>query len=323
MLMQKTRLIDRLAGRRRFGFALAAGLVFLTAAASRVQAGNIYVPNYSFALPDIGTNSPYAAAVLQSWQQTSQPGWYSPADFDGAPWSDLAGTFYNAPDFTNSTETNTSYIGNCVGDQAAYLQVVPQVGILQVLSATFNVGKTYALTVGLIGGGGGMVEGSTFQLSLYYLDASSNMVTVAASTVTNTTAIFPADTNFVDFQVEVPGVRATDPWAGQNIGILLLATPDFYDPPQWGGYWDVGNVRLIETTALNLVNPAMTNGQLQFTVQSEPGVVFQILATTNLSLPATNWTGLGTLTNLTGSLSIVDQTAAGLGQRFYTARQAP
>ena len=79
---------------------------------------------------------------------------------------------------------------------------------------------------------------------------------------------------------------------------------------------------LVETTALNLVNPAMTNGQLQFTVQSEPNVVFQILATTNLSLPATNWTSLATLTNVTGSLPFVD-TTPGLGQRFYTAQPAP
>lgn len=82
------------------------------------------------------------------------------------------------------------------------------------------------------------------------------------------------------------------------------------------------NVRLVETTALNLVHPANTSGQLQFTVQSEPNVVFQILATTNLSLPVTNWTHLATLTNTTGSLPYVDQLTA-LARRFYTAQQLP
>jgi hypothetical protein len=282
----------------------------------------IYVPNYSFESPDIGTNSPYAAPVLDSWQEAPQPVWYEPAEFGGSPWADLMGTFYNLPNFTNSTGTNSTYIDNCDGVQAAFMFALPQVAIFQDLNAAFNVGKSYTLTVGLIGGGGDMTNGSTFQLSLYYLDASSNMDIVAASTVTNTTANFPTETHFVDFQVQVPGVQATDPWAGQNIGIQLLATPDFDDPDSWGGFWDVDDVRLIETTALSLVNPAITNGQFQLNVQSEPNVVFQILATTNLNLPVTNWTSLATLTNITGSLPFVDSTT-GLGQRFYTAQKLP
>jgi hypothetical protein len=61
---------------------------------------------------------------------------------------------------------------------------------------------------------------------------------------------------------------------------------------------------------------------LQFTVQSEPNAVFQILAATNLTLPATNWTSLATLTNVTGSLPFVNATA-GAGRRFYSAQQLP
>ena len=282
----------------------------------------IYVPNYSFASPDIGTNSPYAAPVLDSWEASPQPDWYDPEDFYNTPWADYAGTFYNVGNFTNDVATNTSYIDNCVGVQAAYLFAIPQVSISQVIGATFNAGKAYTLTAGLIGGGGDMASGSTLQLSLYYLDGSGKMVTVAATTVTNMVENFPANTHFVDFQVQVPGVNATDPWAGQNIGIQLLATPDFDDPASWGGYWDADNVRLVETTALNLVNPSITGGQLQFTVQSEPNAVFQILAATNLTLPMTNWTSLATLTNATGSLPFVDPSAA-LGQRYYTARPLP
>jgi hypothetical protein len=167
-----------------------------------------------------------------------------------------------------------------------------------------------------------MPEGSTLQLSLYYRDAASNMVTVAATTVTNTAANFPTDTRFVDFQAQVPGVKATDAWAGQNIGIQLLATPYPYDENQWGGYWDADNVRLVETTALNLASPVLTGGQLQFTVQSEPDTVFQILAAGDLTLPLSNWTSLAKLTNATGSMPFVDSTA-GAAQRFYTARRLP
>jgi hypothetical protein len=199
---------------------------------------------------------------------------------------------------------------------------MPQLAIYQDLGATFNAGKAYTLTVGLIGGGGGMAEGSTLQLSLYYRDASNNMITVAETTVTNTADNFPTNTHLVDFQVQVPGVTASDAWAGRNIGIQLLATPDFDDPAQWGGYWDAGNVVLVETTALNLASPAKTGGPMQLTVQSEPGVVCQILATGNLTQPVSNWTSLATLTNLTGSLPFVDSTA-GAGPRFYTAQQLP
>ncbi len=287
----------------------------------RLEEG-VYVPNFSFELPNIGTNSPYAAPIFDSWEESPQPDWYNPTNFGGSPWADLFGTFFNLPDFTNALGTNSSYIYNCDGVQAAFLFALPQVAIFQELDATFNVGRSYTLTVGLIGGGGGMVDDSTFQLSLFYLDDSSNMNIVAATTVTNTPANFPTDTYFADFQVQVPGVKATDPWAGKNIGIELLATPDFDDPASWGGYWDADNVRLIETTVPNLGNPVLTNGQPQFILQSEPGVAFQILATTNISLPLANWTRVATLTNITGSLPYVDQ-PAGHGQRFYTAQQLP
>jgi len=270
----------------------------------------IYVPNYSFELPNIGTNSPYAAPVFDSWEESPQPSWYNPAYFGGSPWADLFGTFYNLPDFTNSMETNSTYIYNCDGVQGAFLFALPQVAIFQDYD---SIGEDTNVA--------NHAFSATFELSLYYLDGT-NMDTVAATTVTYTPETFPTDTEFVDFQVQVPAVKATDPWAGQHMGIQLLTTPDFYNPASWGGYWDMDNVRLVETTPLSLANPAMTSGQLQFTVQSEPNVVFQILATTNLSLPLTRWTSLATLTNVTGSLPFVD-TTAGLQRRFYTAQQSP
>jgi hypothetical protein len=130
------------------------GLAAMLALAGASRAGVLYVPNYDFASPDIGTNSPYAAPVLEDWQESAQPSWYDPAYFGGSPWSDLVGTFYNLPNFTNSTATNSSYIDNCDGVQAAFMFALPQVAIFQDLGATFDIGKTYTLTAGLIGGGG-------------------------------------------------------------------------------------------------------------------------------------------------------------------------
>jgi hypothetical protein len=137
--------------------------------------------------------------------------------------------------------------------------------------------------------------------------------------VTNTAENFPTDTEFVDFQVTLPPVKATDPWAGQHIGVQLQATPDFLDPTMWGGYWDADNVRLVETTPLSLGNPRLSHGQFGITVQSEPNTVFQVLATTELALPVWSWTNLGTITNLTGITDFVDTSSVGT-QRYYTAK---
>jgi hypothetical protein len=292
----------------------------------------IYVPNFSFAAPNIGTNSPYAAPLFDAWQESQPPSWYHPTNFNGAPWNQLMGTFYNLPNYTNATGSSDAYIHNCDGVQAAFLFGIPQVAIFQdyramgddtnvathAFNATYNVGKSYTLTVGLIGGGGGMPVGSTFELDLYYEGASSNMNIVAAVTVTNTPANFPTDTEFVDFQVTLPPVKATDPWAGQHIGVQLQATPDFLDPALWGGYWDADNVRLVETTPLSLGSPGLTNGQFGFTVQSEPNTVVRVLASGDLTPPVSSWTSLGTITNVTGITNFVDASGVG-GPRYYSA----
>jgi len=293
----------------------------------------IYVPNFSFESPNIGTNSPYAAPIFSAWQETSQPFWYNPTNFSGSPWYQLMGTFYNLPNYTNASGSSDSYIFNCDGVQAAFLFGIPQVGIFQdynsigndtnvathAFNAVYHVGKNYTMTVGLIGGGGGMPAGSTFELDLYYVDSSSNRSIIASTTVTNAPGAFPTDAEFVDFSVTLPPVKPMDPWAGQHIGVQLQATPDLFDPTMWGGYWDADNVRLVETTPLSLSSVGTTNGQFGFTAQSEPNVVFRVLTTSDLGAPVPTWTNLGTITNLTGMTNFVD-TSSGNKQRFYTAQ---
>jgi len=44
-----------------------------------------------------------------------------------------------------------------------------------------------------------------------------------------------------DFSLELPIVKADDAWAGMNIGIALRTAG------QPGGFWDLDNVRLIES----------------------------------------------------------------------------
>ena len=81
-------------------------------------------------------------------------------------------------------------------------------------------------------------------------------------------------------------------------------------------------MRLTETALPALTNPGVTNSQCAFTLQSQPGLRFEILASPDLTLPLSNWTSLGTLTNLTGAIPFLDP-APNLNCRFYQARQLP
>ncbi|HWY77869.1 MAG TPA: hypothetical protein VN281_19790, partial [Verrucomicrobiae bacterium] len=155
-------------------------------------------------------------------------------------------------------------------------------------------------------------------VALYYRDTSSNMVTVASTNVSYEANVFNPITHLLDFHVDVPSVNATNPWAGQNIGILFEST---VPAGSIGGVWDLDNVRLVET-APTLANLVRANGQFSFTLQSDPGLRFQILATTNVTQPSTNWTSIGTVTNVTGSTVFTDP-VTNLNTRFYRARQLP
>jgi len=279
----------------------------LMAAAGRIQAGSVYVPNGSFELP----GTAYADPMIDLWGQNP-------------PF-----TFQATGVFSNQAPTDPTYIHNMEGIQAAFMANAPTVEIYLDYDAVdwtnrthqfqskYEVGKAYDLTVGLIGGGGGMPPGATIRFGLYYRDASSNKVVVTARTITNSLALFPDKTNFVDFAVSLPGVKPTDAWAGKYIGIQLVDTSG---SPSLG-YWDVDNVRLNLTRAPMMLNAARSSGQFQFTVNSEPGAKFDILATTDVTSPLTNWTNLGTLTNTTGANVYSDTTS--LNQRFFQLHLLP
>jgi hypothetical protein len=276
------------------------------------------VPNFSFETPSVPDVSPYASPYLDYWQETPQPDYYNPAEFDNTPWQYLVGAFYN--------DTNDgAYILNADGVQCAFLQSLPEVGISQdytsfsstqsgptyAFNSTYRVGKGYNLAYSLIGGGGAMPTNATLLVNLYYRDAASNMISVASQTITNSPTLFPDNTHFVPFKLKVPPVQPNDPWAGKNIGIEFLCTVDFSD---YGGYWDVDNVKLSETVGAALTNPAVNNGQFSATLISEPGVAFNILTTTNLQ--STNWTTLETVTNNSGSIVLTDS-PTNTTQTFY------
>lgn len=212
----------------------------LLALSSTLHAQNIEVPNGSFESPNPPPGFP-ATPQVDNWQKSPQP--------DGIPlpggvtWDQLAGVFPNTP------VGAADHIGNMTGNQAAYMFAIPGVALYQSLNSTFEIGKSYGLTLDILGGGG-ITEGSSFLMSLFYLDGS-NPVTLGATPITYTAAAFANPTHLYTFGTSVGEVQAGDAWAGKNIGIQLVSTFG-----TGAGYWDVDNVQLVavpEPTTIGLL----------------------------------------------------------------------
>jgi len=234
-------------GRSLDGRWLAGLLLLLCLSLSSALAATITVPNSSFESQVAPTTPPYVTTFIDSWQKTPKPAWFDENAF-GLLWDQTAGLFQNTP------SGMANHIDNMDGNQGLYLLAFPQVGLLQdyntmgwndpapthAFNSTFQLGLSYQLTVGVIGGLGGMADGAGLQLSLYYRDAGNNMVTIGSTPINYTAGSFPNATHFTDFSVTVPAVQAGDAWAGQNIGIGIFSTSG-----TGAGYWDLDNVRLV------------------------------------------------------------------------------
>lgn len=218
-------------------------LLLLVAGFSPLHAQTtIPVPNFSFESQTAPNSPPYVNTFVDSWEKAPEPAYYDAAIGTpfGIPWEGTAGVFLDINPY-----------GNRDGSQAGYILGFPEVTLFQDydsspthdFDATFEVGQSYNLTVGLFGKSS-LAPGSTLELSLYYRDQSDAMVVVGATTVTYSLASFP-DTpplNLVDHQVNIPSVQAGDAWAGEKIGIQLKSTSPI--ELATGGNWDFDNVRL-------------------------------------------------------------------------------
>ena len=213
--------------RRSVAYVLVAVLL---AAAAPATAGTIAVPNASFESPTVPDALPYATPDMASWHKTPLPAWWT---YGAGAWNEAAGTFLNVP---------AQPIDNVDGNQAAFLFGTPDMGIYQDLTATFRVGESYHLALGVEGGGYGMPVGSPVTIILYHGpyddDDASNYVGSATYLNTNTSGVL---SHLHDVQLDIPTVTAGDAWAGQTIGVQILATADFGN---MGGYWVLDNVQL-------------------------------------------------------------------------------
>ena len=97
---------------------------------------------------------------------------------------------------------------------------------------------------------------------------------------------------------------------GQDASENELSSAELYDP------------RSGTATAIVLNNTAkLSSGAFQIGFSNAPGANFTALATTNLSLPFSNWTTLGSVTQISsGQYQFTDSQATNKPQRFYRVR---
>ena len=69
-----------------------------------------------------------------------------------------------------------------------------------------------------------------------------------------------------------------------------------------------------------LVDAELLDGEIRFTLEGEPGLQFDLLASADPGVPIEEWARLTTLTNVTGRVTY-SEPATNPGGRFYRARQ--
>ncbi len=194
-------------------------------AAIPVLSASIPIENASFEAPVVDPNGFGAVPLVDGWTEI---------DID---------TLFSANTgvFANTDPNSFDHIVNADGSQLAFLGSQEGNALEQDLADTYKVGCEYRLTVGVSVSGrfppAAAVPVDTLELVFNYRDAN-DVVDIANQTVEATGQSY---TQLQDFSLELPMVQAGDAWAGMNISIALRAAG------QPGGFWDLDNVRLIES----------------------------------------------------------------------------
>ena len=158
---------------------------------------------------------------------------------------DPEGLSRNTGVFANTTESSEDHIVNADGSQLAFLGSELGNALEQNLTAVYKVGSDYRLTVAVEVSWrfppSAEAPADTLELVLYYRDGNEP-VDIVSQTVT----AMPWTPLLQDFSVSLPKVQPGDAWVGMSIGIALRAAG------QPGGFWDMDNVRLIESAPVSI-----------------------------------------------------------------------
>jgi hypothetical protein len=229
-------------------------IVAMAIGVDRLKGASVEVPNGSFESPQTS----FVDVNTAPWQKGPTPTWYD--ESSGYAWSQLTGIFVNVP------PSDGEYIDNCDGNQAVWLFAVPEAQLYQDLAATYEIGQSYHLSVGVIGGGGNMKDGVPLEIRLYYRDVNGVMVTAESTNFTYHVGIDRAN-HFRDVRLDLPLVWESDPWAGKHIGIQVISalTLADLDPKtgRAGGFWDLDDVRLTKTSPTPVTSLDVPNGSFE------------------------------------------------------------
>ena len=145
--------------------------------------------------------------------------------------SSFTGTFKNTPADSND------HVWNADGDQLGLLNDLAGNAFEQEFAATYKVGKSYQLTVGVCTSKNATPpSGTSLELAFYYI-SNGQFVDIATAPV----SVEGLTSTFLeDFSLILATIEAGNAWAGKNIGIAIRSTGSS------GGYWDLDNVRLVE-----------------------------------------------------------------------------
>ena len=195
-----------------------------------VLSASIPIENASFEAPVVDPNGFGAVPLVDGWIEI---------DID---------TLFSANTgvFANTDPNSFDHIVNADGSQLAFLGSQEGNTLEQDLDTVYKAGCAYRLTVGVSVSSRfpptAVEPVDTLELVLYYYDAN-DIVDIAHQTVEATGHSY---TQLQDFSLELPVVNTSDAWAGMNIGIALRASG------QPGGFWDLDNVRLIESAPVSI-----------------------------------------------------------------------
>lgn len=186
---------------------------------------SLLVANHSFEEPiiDPSTNPMLSIPTVSSWVEH---------DTDEILGGNV-GTFLNLP------STNPASILNVDGNQLAFLGSGLGNTLIQHLSATYQVGKRYQMTVSIgLSPDYPPLYQDILYLYLFYVDPNTlNWINISSSTQP---AIGFRVESLKDCSLYLPTVTVNEPWAGANIGIMIHACGE----P--GGFWNLDNVRVTE-----------------------------------------------------------------------------
>ena len=194
-------------------------------------AGSIPVANYSFESPV----TEYVTPIVSDW-----------IEVDTDPDSQNTGAFLNVPD-------QPSYIVNADGDQVAYLIAGEGNAFQQELSAPYQIGRSYTLTVavGISYYSPPEDPNDPLELVFYYKDSNQQAQDITALWIPFE---HRSATSLDEFTLSLSTVQSGHSWAGKNIGIAIRGTSNL------GGTWIIDNVRVDEFPSTpNFTNDSIVN----------------------------------------------------------------